>query len=686
MRLTFTLVLLCTYYIVFSQTCPTNSSIPKVLIAGDSWAQYMSDDGTHNKILDKFGHADKDLLGPSLGSNPGSGYTGTEYAISGSEAKEWADKANYPWIQNVIDEITNNPTIETVILSIGGNDILAGRSGGGWYQNMDNDNPGSEAALFNTIRDNTFVIIDDILAAHPDVEILISSYDYPNFNASLCFLFACPMRRDLSYSGSSPLITDAELNQMMITVESIRIPWADTDSRLHYDNAVGLSQYYYGDGTNAPGTLPLPEQKPPFTANFYGGNSAAPTLRSNFRIGPDPIHLDRDAYEYKIIHQTMNYFMPKYREDVTATVFSSGGSQDGWTTGNTSGTNEVRVGDVSATESYKGILNFDTESIPDNAIINSVSLYMIRKGASNANPFTSGALGAAQIDVKNGTFGTADIENADFAAPADATDAGCFHGTVSQNDFAVRIDLDAAGLAALNKTGNTQFRISFPDQNDNPDYIDFNTGDDLVDATLSTVGLAEYMADARPFLDINYTMGLPVELFSFDAMEQDGDVQLNWQSAMEDNFYGYEVQHSLDGERWNKIDFAEGIGAGRYQTYHFNPSAGNNYYRLKMIDNDETFEYSEIRTVRIEKGVSSYTIYPNPFLNEITIQASKAKDADVIIFDALGRTIHQQQIFGTDGNEGIYTIPLNEELAHGIYTIHIVEAGGKSNTFRISKI
>ena len=98
--------LLCTLFFSFfctlsyAQTCTPQ---PKVIIAGDSWAQYMSDDGTHNVIFDKFGHPDFDLLGQSLGANPGSGYTGSEYAISGSEAREWADTVNYPWVDNVIE-------------------------------------------------------------------------------------------------------------------------------------------------------------------------------------------------------------------------------------------------------------------------------------------------------------------------------------------------------------------------------------------------------------------------------------------------------------------------------------------------------------------------------------------------------------------------------------------------------
>lgn len=514
MKSIFTSLLLFVGALLYSQSCDPE---PKVLIAGDSWAQYMSDDGTHNDIFDKFGHPDFNLLGPSLGANPGPGYTGNEYAISGSEAREWADMANYPWINNVIDEITNNPTIETVILSIGGNDILAAKSGGGWYKDMDLDVSGSEALLFQTIRNNTFTIIDEILAVHPEVEILLSSYDYPNFNTGLfCFLYACPKREDLSRDPNGDLITDIELNQMMITVEEERISWLGLEPNLAFDNAIGLSHYYYGDGVNAPGTLPLPEQNPPFSANFYGGNINLPSLRANFRNFADPIHLSNEAYRYKIIHQTLNYFMPKIRSEVDTTIFSTGGVQDGWTNGTSFSTNEVRIGDDGAGNSYKGILNFDTSSLPDDANIDQVSLYLIRNNANSNNPFTSGALGTPQVDIKTGTFGSINVENSDYSEGADAIDAGCFQGTVTVNEYALRIDLNTEGLEAINKTGNTQIRLSFPNTDANADYIDFNTGDAILDSNFSTVGLAEYMASAKPFLDIAYSETLSYDEFEFD--------------------------------------------------------------------------------------------------------------------------------------------------------------------------
>jgi len=488
-----TLSLALCYSFVYGQVCPSNSSKPIALVAGDSWAQFMWDDNTYNEIFDKFGIADSDMLGISRGNNPGPGHTGPEYAVGGSLALHWADRANFPWIDNVITEITNNPTIETVVLSIGGNDILAGKPDG-WYQNMDQDNPGSEQALFDRILDDIDTIVNDVQAIHPNVEFLISSYDYPNLNA---IVTGAGLRARISYDSNNP-ISDAGVNQMMLSIEGVRannLP----NNKVFYDNSIGLSHYYYGDGVSNPGALTFP------MGTTFGGNPDRPTLRSNFRSAFDPIHLDQEAYEYKMMNQMTSYFLPKMRRDVTTTIFSSGGSQDGWTTGATTGTSQVRVGDNNASESYKGILSFDTSSLPDNISVDKVSLYIIRNGASGSNPFVSSDLGAAQIDVKTGTFGTVNVEGADFSAAADASSAGCFHGTVSDNDYALRIDLNAEGLSAINTSGMTQFRLSFPDTNAAADYIDFNTGDSVLDNSVTTVSIGDYLNSAKPFLDIEYS-------------------------------------------------------------------------------------------------------------------------------------------------------------------------------------
>jgi hypothetical protein len=490
---------------------PVELLTPRLLLAGDSWAQYMWDDGSHNEQFDRFGHADKRALSRSLGSDPGPGYTGPEYAISGSEARQWADPANYPWIANMVADLQANPSIDRVLLSIGGNDVLAGKSGGGWYKQMDLDVQGSEAALFDRIHGNTLQIIDAALAVRPDLRVILSSYDYPNFNTGFwCFVYACPKRRDLSRDPDNALVTDQELNAMIVNVEQDRIAWTNAHPRSDFDHAVGLMHYFYGDGVSAPLTLPRPGQVPPDYNPFPGGNPQRPTLRSNFRNDADPIHLDVEGYEYKIAAEIEGLFLPLFRGNAAATFFSVGGSEDGWTDGATLGTTAIRLGDNGAAP-LRGILSFDTSSLPDDAQVTQARLYLTREGGAGTNPFTSGALGTPTVDVRTGTFGAPVVEPSDAGAPATALDAGWAIGSVQANGFALGIELEAAGLAAINPIGRTQFRVSFPQVGSSAgaDYVAMSDGD----VTAPPAGfptLAAYMGTSAPFLDVAYTLPVAV--------------------------------------------------------------------------------------------------------------------------------------------------------------------------------
>ncbi len=489
---------------------PAAATHVRVLIAGDSWAQYMWDDGSHNDVFDRFGHADKRAVSLSLGSDPGPGYTGPEYAISGSEARQWVDTANYPWIANTVAALQANPEIDLVVLSVDGNDVLAGKPDGGWYKDMDLDVAGSEAALFDRIRADTEIIVDALTAVRPDIRVILSSYDYPNFNVGFwCFLYACPKRRDLSRDPVNDLITDVELNDMMVRVETQRAGWVNANPRLLFDHAVGLMHYFYGDGVAAAKTLPYPGQLPPLFAPFPGGNPVRPSLRSCFRvpngIDADPIHLDYEGYQYKITNETQTHFFPEFRGAPMATFFARGGVEDGWTNATVTGADGVRVGD-DGPSLVRGIVSFDTSALPDGAVVTSASLYLIRDAATGTNPFTSGLLGTPLVDVVRGSFGAAALEPSDATAAADASDAGFVIGSAKANNYAVRVDLTAAGLVAINDRGLTQFRISFPHTGSSTgaDYVTFRDGDAAAPPASGMPALANTMGTSRPFLDVSF--------------------------------------------------------------------------------------------------------------------------------------------------------------------------------------
>jgi hypothetical protein len=496
----------------------------KMLIAGDSWAQYIADDSVYNTVFKMYGHADKKTIAQtyevviSLWGDSGSPDP-WDYAVSGSEAREWADEANYPYLQNVRNALNANPDVNIVLLSIGGNDILAARCDGGWYENMDLNGAGNEAALLNTIMANTQYIVDEILAVRPNIKVIISGYDYPNFNVqgawagcawlcNLCDMYACERRKQLSYSattsppssqatceGITPanLITDQGINQMMQTIEQQRQAFADSNPRVLYDNSIGLMHHYYGDGTSSPGVLPHPQAVSPYAP---GGNVAKPSLRENFRLvnieswfdaPADPIHLTQEGYTYKAKNVMDNLlFNQQLRGQPIATFFSEGGNNDGYVEtlgGSPEGTSTtgIRVGDNGNdfwgdTYEYYGILSFNTANLPDDATIQGGSIYIIRSSEDD-NPFFHTDR-SPRLDIKSGNFGTtAAVQTSDWNASASATNIGCFNGKADENKYAVRIDLKPAALPFVNKTGRTQFRMYFNYADWSPEYINFYDGD-----------------------------------------------------------------------------------------------------------------------------------------------------------------------------------------------------------------
>lgn len=709
-----------------------NDATPKVLIAGDSWAQFMGDDAVYDEVFDAYGFSDFYFVTETLGSSPEPPYTGSAYAISGSEARQWADTETYPYIDNMVQALQDNPDINTVILSIGGNDILAGRSEGGWYKDMDLDVPGSEQALFNTIEANTLQIVDAALAVRPNLRVIISSYEYPNFDVEFgfCFLYACPKREDLSRDPVNDLITNEELNQMMLTVEEQRQMMVNSTADLEYDNSIGLMHHVYGDGISGPGVLPAPEGTPPYDP---GGNPLRPTLRENFRIFGDPIHLDADGYAYKVRNQADNFFFNEFRGNPDATFYSEGGSNDGWVDviGNAFGTSGIRMGDDGSpfsgpSNDWRGILSFNTASLPNNAMITRAVLYLTRSSeGGGSNPFSLNDRNP-RLDIKSGTFGNPGVELSDGTAPADGTDVGCFHGTV-QNDYDItRIDIHPSYLQHINVQGQTQFRLYFDlaDWSENVVHYFDGSEDGLghngrsvsgrerggivyqektiwvedeegnaIEQTieipaLAALGVPDIVGTTAPFLDVTYQLVLPVDLLSFTAEKQGRTARLLWESAQEESFAGYDVQRSAEGQTWHSIGQLPPQDAladiKHYSFLDVNPIPGRNFYRLLLRDLDGSFEYSPIRELNFDKEPGTWEVYPNPFAKDLVLLAPEAPTTTVkcMLQDIYGRQVKTWSI-SEPGLQMTLSIPA--ELPAGHYILNIVSGADRPISLKLLK-
>jgi photosystem II stability/assembly factor-like uncharacterized protein len=190
--------------------------------------------------------------------------------------------------------------------------------------------------------------------------------------------------------------------------------------------------------------------------------------------------------------------------------------------------------------------------------------------------------------------------------------------------------------------------------------------------------------------------GIPVELVSFSAKVHERNVILNWTTASEINNKGFEIERKFIGNQssvigdWEWIGFVEGNGTTtELKTYLFNDNdmpSGEYAYRLKQIDFDGSFEYSN--EVEVEINLPSVfnleQNYPNPF-NPVTIiswQLPVSSKVTIKVYDIIG----QQVATLVNGNfdPGIHNIQFSADgLNSGIY-FYSFEARGVDGSKFIS--
>lgn len=118
-------------------------------------------------------------------------------------------------------------------------------------------------------------------------------------------------------------------------------------------------------------------------------------------------------------------------------------------------------------------------------------------------------------------------------------------------------------------------------------------------------------------------MGLPIELLTFEAKKQGNNALLTWTTAMEkDNDY-FVLEHSKDGQIFQEIGKVNSKGNSielqSYSFVHDSPMSEDNYYRLKQVDLDDSYTYSEIIHLNFEGTIRNIAIYPNPSNAEVNI-------------------------------------------------------------------
>ncbi len=225
-----------------------------------------------------------------------------------------------------------------------------------------------------------------------------------------------------------------------------------------------------------------------------------------------------------------------------------------------------------------------------------------------------------------------------------------------------------------NATNKTWY-ISALETPDNPLYIVQQT---FPSVTPPPSGWTQTSRLLEPAPTVNDTP-LPVELTSFSARVNGQTVVLDWRTETEVNNYGFEIERAVnprqDQKTWSVIGFVEGNGnSNSPKVYSFvdDDISGANviYYRLKQIDNDGTYDYSQ----EVELDITSpagFTLeqnYPNPFnpSTKIRYKLAEGSNVSLVVYNVLGKEV--AQLVNGYQSEGSYSVIFYaDNLPGGIY-------------------
>ncbi len=177
---------------------------------------------------------------------------------------------------------------------------------------------------------------------------------------------------------------------------------------------------------------------------------------------------------------------------------------------------------------------------------------------------------------------------------------------------------------------------------------------------------------------------VPVELASFYATATTSTVLLDWTTESETNNYGFEIQRRTDAaSEWLSLGFVKGNGTtATPQHYHFvdqEIKESTYEYRLKQIDFDGSFEYSQ--TIQVNIGtIAAFDLkpnYPNPFNAETKIQFNLPEKGKIVakVYNIYGEEVIT--LFNNDLDAGAQTLGWNgidnngREVTSGIYLLRI---------------
>jgi len=260
-----------------------------------------------------------------------------------------------------------------------------------------------------------------------------------------------------------------------------------------------------------------------------------------------------------------------------------------------------------------------------------------------------------------GSFTYANLK--DIPAQLEAADGGRDnHGTYTQ---AIELDVDGTTITDENLNPPGQSGFIAPNTTPDPHFADQWASHVAFQLKDQLFGQSE--------------LPLPVALSAFEATLDALDVVLSWRTESESNNAGFELQHA-QGADWQPLVFVEGVGTtSAPQLYEHRVTdllPGRHSFRLKQVDFDGAFSYSEAVEVLLEVPGQYHLSppYPNPFTHQsrLTLTVPEVQHVTATAYDMLGRRVARLYSSVLSAHDPATFILDGTSLPVGQYVIHIV--------------
>jgi len=184
---------------------------------------------------------------------------------------------------------------------------------------------------------------------------------------------------------------------------------------------------------------------------------------------------------------------------------------------------------------------------------------------------------------------------------------------------------------------------------------------------------------------LSATGTLPIILVDFNAVVNNGAVDLSWRTLLEANSSRFDIERSTDGSKWDVIGTVAAKGnsstATNYSFTDGNPGSGTIEYRIHGYDLDGRPTLSQVKVVRTTP-IASVSVYPNPATNyvNVTIPATETSAVNIRLIGLSGQLLAEKNVSGAGGTVQTFTV---SNYPPGNYLIQVLHADG---TKQVSKV